>query len=529
MASWYELLSVMNSLVVFMAFGVGLLIVVAFAYTVRSMQAISTQFPDNFPQKSHSEWNLAIVRQMIESAPVAIVATDQYGKIKLVNRHLETLFQYHRSELVGQEIELIIPERFRQAHRGYRLTFTQHESSRLMGKGLKLYARKKDGSEFPADIGLSSIMTPDGAWVISFLNDISPMRELESALTSKNEELTIINEELKRRHRELVILGEMGERLLNSNQVHQVFKAIALFFPQLFPGSSGALYLSNSPGKPFKRSNIWGEQPPQDAVLSRDECWGIKQEQMCIYKPGGDLIPCKHISPQAHTGKSACFCLPIRSKDKIAGLIHLRCENFPLEIEELLVNVADQINLTLSNIELQEDLRNQSIRDSLTGLYNRRHLEFSFERELSRAARRNAPVGVIMLDIDYFKDFNDAYGHLVGDEILRLIGDFLQTNLRKEDISCRYGGEEFLIILPDTGTHDCLRISEKLRKGIRKISIKTNEGEISDISLSMGIAVFPDHGKGITELIEAADKALYQAKKGGRGRVVICKPSNLPA
>jgi diguanylate cyclase (GGDEF)-like protein len=172
-------------------------------------------------------------------------------------------------------------------------------------------------------------------------------------------------------------------------------------------------------------------------------------------------------------------------------------------------------------MRLRETLRSQAIRDPLTGLYNRRYMEESLEREIHRATRRHSALGVVMLDLDRFKSFNDAFGHAAGDTLLREVGAFLRGRLRAEDIACRYGGEEFTLILPDADLEHTRSRADELRREARNLTVVHHGQTLAAITLSMGIAAYPEHGASADELLDAADAALYEAKSGGRNRVSV--------
>ncbi len=184
---------------------------------------------------------------------------------------------------------------------------------------------------------------------------------------------------------------------------------------------------------------------------------------------------------------------------------------------------AEQIAMALANLKLRETLRNQSIRDHLTDLYNRRYMEESLERELRRATRKHTSLAVVMLDIDNFKQFNDTFGHEAGDEMLRLLAHHMRVSIRFEDIACRFGGEEFVLILPDCGSEDAVRHAEGLREGAHRLRIELHGRTVGDLSLSLGVAVFPIHGLDSETLLRAADQALYRAKQDGRNRVMVAQ------
>ena len=179
--------------------------------------------------------------------------------------------------------------------------------------------------------------------------------------------------------------------------------------------------------------------------------------------------------------------------------------------------------MALSNLKLHETLRSQSIRDPLTGLFNRRFMEESLELEIRRATRNQRPLGVIMIDLDHFKHFNDTFGHEAGDTLLRELGSFLQGNIRAEDIACRYGGEEFTLILPEGTAEVTQQRANFLREAVKRMDVTHRGRPLGRITISMGVSIFPEHGRTRDALLEAADEALYRSKDQGRDRVTIAK------
>lgn len=198
----------------------------------------------------------------------------------------------------------------------------------------------------------------------------------------------------------------------------------------------------------------------------------------------------------------------------------LKDEQMKTAKQKLAVTATEQIALALSNLRLRETLRNQAIRDPLTGLFNRRYLEETLNQEISRAERNKQPIAVIMIDIDHFKQYNDTYGHEAGDVVLSELGRFLERSLRGGDTPCRYGGEEFSVILPGASPEGALLKAERLRNEVKELNIHYRGRSVGGITLSLGVAVFPDHGSVGETLLRAADQALYQAKRGGRDRTV---------
>jgi diguanylate cyclase (GGDEF)-like protein len=194
-------------------------------------------------------------------------------------------------------------------------------------------------------------------------------------------------------------------------------------------------------------------------------------------------------------------------------------------LQTLAVTVSDHISLALANIRLRETLRHQVVHDVLTGLFNRRYLEETLEREISRSWRKCASLGLIMLDLDCFKHFNDAHGHEAGDNLLRTLGKFLEERVRREDVACRYGGEEFVLILAEASQEIVCQRAEDIRREFPKIPVLDRGQVLESVTVSLGVAMFPEHGATGRDVLRAADDSMYtgqgpgpQPGSGGRGQ-----------
>jgi diguanylate cyclase (GGDEF)-like protein len=185
--------------------------------------------------------------------------------------------------------------------------------------------------------------------------------------------------------------------------------------------------------------------------------------------------------------------------------------------EEVEKRIWAETELTHANLQL----RDRAVRDALTGVHNRGYLEESLAREEARARRSGLPLGVMMIDIDYFKKCNDTYGHAAGDAVLRAVGQYVLSLTRGEDIFCRYGGEEFVLIMIDTTARAVWERAEALRQGVQEITVQHDGRTIGPITLSIGVAMIPDHARDGQAALKAADQALYRAKQAGRNRVVV--------
>jgi diguanylate cyclase (GGDEF)-like protein len=229
--------------------------------------------------------------------------------------------------------------------------------------------------------------------------------------------------------------------------------------------------------------------------------------------------------------KNTYLCIPILAQGEALGILHFQATDDAPALADaelsLKTTFAGQVGLSIANIRLREALRSQSIRDPLTGLYNRRYLTEMLDREIRRAVRAEQSLGILMLDLDHFKNFNDTYGHEAGDTVLRETASFLGKSIRVEDIACRFGGEEFVVILPTADLNAAHARAERIRSKLREMTVLHQGQSLGMITISVGVAALPEHGTSAKELIEAADAALYRAKREGRDRVVNADP--LPA
>lgn len=336
-------------------------------------------------------------------------------------------------------------------------------------------------------------------------------------------------ESLREQTRELVLLNDMNTLLQACRFEEEIHRVVASVCKQLFPQDSGFAYIMDDSRTLVKEVAYWGTPPPEPRVFGVDDCWALRLERMHFIEDLTTGLLCSHVTSPPEYGY---LCVPISAAGGALGMLHFcfgKGESYStkdrhsrmMELKRVMVTrVVEQYSLALINLRLRESLRLESIHDPLTSLYNRRHMEASLEREVSRAKRRETSVAIIMLDIDYFKKLNDTYGHDAGDIVLRELATLLRKHIRTEDIACRYGGEEFLLILPDAPLEIAARRAEKIRLRTHDLQIEYHDTTLT-ITVSSGVAAFPDHGPSIKDVVKAADSALYQAKKGGRDQVVI--------
>jgi diguanylate cyclase (GGDEF)-like protein len=240
------------------------------------------------------------------------------------------------------------------------------------------------------------------------------------------------------------------------------------------------------------------------------------------------LCPAKFVPPS----EGSYYCGPLIAGGVIIGSVRVEgIKNFwTPERESLLESYLSGAATALSNLRLLESTQQQANVDELTGLYNRRFVEEYARKLIAMARRQGQPLGIIMMDLDHFKEINDIYGHEVGDRVLRQFAKTITHAQREANVAARYGGEEFLIVLPETFPQGCMLVAERIRKAVERMVVPSGtEKPLPQLTVSLGIAVYPEHGQGLEELLQASDKALYESKRGGRNRSTLYVPQQEPA
>jgi len=359
------------------------------------------------------------------------------------------------------------------------------------------------------------------------IRDITARKHAEAQVLTTNQELLTLVDELRLRDQEMQLHNRMNDLLQSCTTESEAYQVISLKAAEVFPSHSGSLAILPARDQPLEMVASWGEGVIMEFSFSVEDCWALRRGQVHeVLDPQTGLL-CRHFTRAPQTGY---LCLPLTVQGETLGVLSLiehasHKDKRTLGLQHLAVTVSETIKLSLANLKLREELRQQAIRDPLTDLFNRRYLEEALPRELYQAQRRQMPLSVVMLDLDGFKQFNDSFGHGPGDALLRKFGRALRGHLRKSDISCRYGGDEFLLILPDSSILDTQQRLEQLRLSLKSLQIHYGEQVLGMITLSAGIAQSPEHGATTAELLRAADEGLYAAKEAGGDRTVTYLPA----
>lgn len=517
-----------------------LLIATIAGFDRRKLQRKNAQLNAEIEKRLEIEAELAgerdLINTLIDNLPDAIFAKDQERRFLIVNAAGAKVMGVERPELlVGKNEMDFLPHEIAEKTLADEMTVLQSGHPIID----RVETIGQDGTGKAAWRLTTKIPLSDRSGhivgLVGISRDITEQKLAEQAMKEANLKQEQNIDALAKYTRETLMINEAIELMLACTTMEEAYAVIAEKMAELFPEESGLLYTYASSHNHMEQMSAWGKQLPDPQIFPADDCWGLRRGRMHISRAGQNAhtnkstLVCSHI----HSDFSVdSVCLPLEAHGETMGLLHMRhifspgdgqnsqVNWFTDEKRQLIYSVKDVLSLALSNMKLQSTLRQQSIRDPLTGLYNRRYLEETLERELQRAGRSQEPVSLLMLDVDHFKDYNDTLGHPAADAVLAELGQLLKNSFRGGDVACRYGGEEFIILLPQTDLGTGVQRGNQLLESVRSMNVSYQGKILARITVSIGAAVYPDHGHTVEELIHRADEALYQAKQTGRDRLV---------
>lgn len=328
------------------------------------------------------------------------------------------------------------------------------------------------------------------------------------------------------RTREIELLQRLANMLAACNSLSEAQQVVQDIIPRILGDINGSVSMMRSSRNQLEVKLDWGGKWPGAKAFSPDECWALRKGKFHLANDKFTTLPCSHMRD---VGDDQTLCIPLIAHGNTIGMMHLYMHEQVVDEEKLQLafTICEQLGLALANLTLQEKLREQAVRDTLTGLHNRRFLEESIDHELMRAQRHKQALSLLMLDMDHFKRFNDNFGHDAGDYVLKALSSLLVNGVRGEDMVCRVGGEELCIVLPNTAGEAAINVAEKLCTQVRDLHLDFHGQSLGKLTLSIGVATYPQDAEDYASLMKLADVALYEAKENGRDHARHCNTNIL--
>jgi diguanylate cyclase (GGDEF)-like protein len=401
----------------------------------------------------------------------------------------------------------------------------------LIGKELATYSQRRTElgdqllatSNSAANASLVATLTNIlflGGVLIAASRVLRQRNEAEHKAQEAAEQTRRTNERISLQNALLFRSAELMHSLELAETVDESAGVIASYLPRLLPDLSGSLYLYNNSRDVLERKAGWGSVEDEPELIEALDCWALRRGSP-HGSGGGHGLACRH----ADNADLARLCLPLVTQGDVIGCLTVTGAGLLEAADDQrawIGQLAEQLGLALSNVRLRVSLRQQSIIDPLTQLYNRRYLEEVLKRELARSSRSGVPLSVLVLDLDHFKRINDTFGHEAGDAVLRKVAQTLREGIRSGDVACRMGGEEMVLLLPECGIANAVKRADAIRTAIAGGAV-LHDGQRIGVTASIGVASFPQHGNNMQVLVHAADLALYEAKHEGRNCVRVAK------
>ena len=487
---------------------------------------VEQELQDNDNQQLSKEIDQIDFKTLAEDAPVMLWLTNSTGENIFSNSIYKNFIGRENVEKMGGKAWFLAlhPDDQQFCLNTFSDAFQTHKAF-----DMEYRLKRRDGEyRYILDRG-EPYINKNGIFsgFIGSSTDISERKTSEDDLQKSHQELMQYNQEMS-------LINQLNSYLQVCRTLPETYPVISHYAEQIFPDWAGNLYLFNETKTLVESTTMWGEvRVKSEDIISPDDCWALRQGREHIAIEIENRLTCNHV----HNDIDSYTCVPIIAQGEMLGMIHMEyIGHFGFETDEerqryfqsrerLMKIAADNLALSLVSLNLREALKHQSIRDPLTSLFNRRYMEESLQMEVSKTARSGEGLGIVMADIDHFKKFNDSYGHDAGDTVLVAFAKLLKNTFRDSDIICRYGGEEFIIIMPGIELELVAERANELCIMVKELELFYDDKLLPNVTASFGVSHLSDNINDATELIKLADVALYKAKKAGRDQVVLFEPS----
>jgi diguanylate cyclase (GGDEF)-like protein len=346
--------------------------------------------------------------------------------------------------------------------------------------------------------------------------DITESIEAQRSLTDLNRQLEEKALELEGKKQELIYLSDMADMLYSCESEDEVYQVVTLTCSKLFPNMSGCICIIANSKNYVQMSSFWGDGRTGKEIFSQSDCWALRRGKVNLLSSGNLGMMCNHLIRPV---SGAHLCVPLFGKGEVVGILHIYAlEEISPEDQQIAEIIARTLGFALNNLSIKQRLTYDSLRDGMTQLFNQSYMETITEQRLAEAERSGQPLSIIFLDIDNFKSYNSRYGHVTANIVIQGLAKLLLKSIRSFDIPCRWGGEEFVILMPNMTLENLRKRVEQLRVDVEKMQLKDGDRILENITASFGIAV-SEPGITVKDLLNRANQAMLEAKRTGKNRV----------
>jgi diguanylate cyclase (GGDEF)-like protein len=456
-------------------------------------------------------------RLFLDQGPFLAYIKDEQSRSLYYNQELQSRFSVDSQQWLGKTDSEFLPD----PEEGRRVM----ENDRVVLKTLqplKLIEEVKVPSnnqpcywlsfKFPFSDGATGDRRIGGISI-----DITESIEAQRSLTELNRQLEEKTLKLEAKKQELIYLSDMADMLYSCESKDEVYQAVALTCSKLFPNMSGCICIISNSKNYVQMNSIWGDERTSKEIFSQSECWALRRAKINLLSSGKSGLVCGHLI-QPISGAHLCF--PLFGQGEVVGILHIYAlEEISLEDQQTTEIIARTLGFALNNLSIKQRLTYDNLRDGMTQLFNQSYMETIAEQRLAEAERLGQPLSVIFLDIDNFKSYNSHYGHLTANIVIQGLAKLLLKSIRSFDIACRWGGEEFVIIMPNMTLENLRKRVEQLRVDVERMQLKDGDQILQGITASFGIAV-SEPGITVRDFLNRANQAMLEAKRTGKNRVM---------
>ncbi|MEH2022060.1 diguanylate cyclase domain-containing protein [Nostoc sp.] len=458
-----------------------------------------------------------IQQLFLDQGPFGAYIKDEQSRMLYYNQELQSRFSVNPQEWLGKTDSEFLPD----PEEGRRVM----ENDQVVLKTLRplklIEEAKRPGNDQPSywlsfKFPFSDYAT--GANRIGGISiEITESIEAQRSLTELNRQLQEKTLQLEAKTQELIYLSDMADMLYSCESEDEVYQVVAFTCSKLFPNMSGCIYIIANSKNYVQMNSFWGGERNSKEIFSQSECWALRRGKLNLLSPGDSGLMCSHLIQPV---RGTHLCVPFFGQGEVVGVLHIYAlAEISPEDQQITEIIARTLGIALNNLSIKQRLTYDNLRDGMTQLFNQNYMQSITEQRLAEAERSGQPLSVIFLDIDNFKSYNSRYGHLTANIVLQALAKLLLKSVRSFDIACRWGGEEFVIVMPNMTLETLRKRVEQLRIDIEQMQLKDGDQIIESITASFGIAV-SEPGITVKDLLNRANQAMLEAKRKGKNRVM---------